>query len=74
MNINDWIETADNGTSGDMVGNILNDWQIRENKLNSLLIACKYATQWYSDNISIMPVAFQTVVNELESAISECEY
>jgi len=38
-----------------------------------LLEACKYAAQWYSDNLSIMPVAFQTVANELEAAIAKGE-
>ena len=38
-----------------------------------MLDVLKYAAQWYSDNINIMPVAFQSVVNEIESAIQEAE-
>lgn len=33
--------------------------------------ALTYVAQWYSDNIEIMPVAFQTVVNEIEAALAK---
>lgn len=36
-----------------------------------LLLACQFAAQWYSDNIDIMPVAFQTVASELERVIAK---